>query len=195
MAQGTLSTFTPFEEDAALIRQARDDPAAFAPIYERYANRIYGYCLRQVNDPTEAEDLTSQIFIAVLHALHAYHGGSVQAWLFRIAHNTITSHFRNQTRRRKLMAAEMHSTMTSSYIPAAEHALANLIRDERGVRLRALIRNLPVEQRELLALRVDGDLSAKEIGQIIGKRENAVRVALFRLFQKLRADLQDEDSL
>jgi len=191
-------TFTaPFsvDDEAALIRQARDDPAAFAPIYEQYANRIYGYCLRQVGNTPEAEDLTSQIFTAALLALSTYRGGSAQAWLFRIAHNQVVTYFRQQTRQRRFVKSEtQQQSVLASHTTAADYALANLISVEQQAYVHALVENLPTEQRELLALRVDVGLSAKEIGQIVGKREAAVRMALHRIFQKLRLDVLDKDS-
>lgn len=183
MAQ--LSLTTPlFDDEPAILRQAQRDPTAFAPIYERYVGRIYGYCLRHLSEPAEAEDLTSQIFTQVLRSLSNYRGGSVQAWLFRIAHNALMSHFRkNRTRSSLPISLSEQSEST------AQAAIANVIETERQNRLRQATAALPLEQRELLALRVDGDLSAREIGQIIGKREGAVRVALHRIMQQLRAEL------
>jgi RNA polymerase sigma factor (sigma-70 family) len=183
MAQ--LSLTSPLMDDeSALIRAAQHDPAAFAPVYERYVGRIYGYCLRHLTDPAEAEDLTSAIFMQVLRNLRGYRGGSVTAWLFRIAHNALMSHFRKHRTRASYQPERIDQPDAPD-----QYALANLIQGERQARLQEAVAALPLEQRELLALRVDGNLSAKEIGAIIGKREGAVRVALHRIMQQLRAEL------
>jgi RNA polymerase sigma-70 factor (ECF subfamily) len=63
----------------------------------------------------------------------------------------------------------------------------HLVRAEDRERVDRLIAALPEAQRELLALRVAGELSAKEIGAVLGKSEGAVRVALYRTMQQLRA--------
>ncbi|MDQ3613314.1 MAG: hypothetical protein M3412_03195 [Chloroflexota bacterium] len=48
--------------ESAWIDAARDDPRAFAPLYDRYATLIYRFCYRKVGDPDVANDLTTQIF-------------------------------------------------------------------------------------------------------------------------------------
>src|SRR5579885_2275763 len=83
-------------EETALLACARSNPACFAPIYERYVPRIYRYCLRRVGRPDVAEDLTSVTFTKALLGLRDYRGGSVAAWLFRIAHNVVANHLRDR---------------------------------------------------------------------------------------------------
>src|SRR4051794_31143405 len=82
-------------EEADLLRAARTDASAFAPLYERYFPRIYAYCLRRAG-AAMAEDLSSQIFTRALANLRTYRGGSVGAWLFRIAHNTVVNYLRDR---------------------------------------------------------------------------------------------------
>jgi RNA polymerase sigma-70 factor (ECF subfamily) len=74
-------------EEGSILAQARSDPAGFAPIYERYFPRVYQYCLRRVQQPLDAEDLAGLVFIRAMAGLREYRGGSVAAWLFRIAPN------------------------------------------------------------------------------------------------------------
>jgi len=66
----------------------------------------------------------------------------------------------------------------------------------RNVSRSRALATLSAEQRELLALKAAGELSAREIGAVLGKREGAVRVALHRTIQQLRAALQaaEEDT-
>lgn len=78
--------------EATQMRAARIDLNHFAPIYERYAGRVYAYCLRRIGDSQEAEDLTSTIFARAMTGLKGYQGGSVAAWLFRIARHTVVNH-------------------------------------------------------------------------------------------------------
>src|SRR5690242_143201 len=80
------------DDEARILQRAQQHPAAFAPLYERYFARIYAYCLRRASSPQEAEDLCSQVFTRALTGLHTYRGGSVPAWLFRIAHNVVANH-------------------------------------------------------------------------------------------------------
>ena len=83
---------------------ARDDLAQFAVIYERYVDRIYAYCACRVGIQ-DAEDVTSQVFVKALGALGGYRGGSVAAWLFRIARSCVVDHLRY---RRSPVSLEAH---------------------------------------------------------------------------------------
>lgn len=168
------------DEEIQLVRWARNDLAYFGPLYERYAPRIYHYCLRRVGRTEEAEDLTSTIFTHALNGLKKYRGGSFAAWLFRIAHNTVMSHFRSRRTEQPIPVA------SSPQITPGERAIENLIRAEERRWVLALIAALPDDQQELLALKVDGGLSAKEIGVVLGKREGAIRIAIYRIMEQLR---------
>jgi RNA polymerase sigma-70 factor (ECF subfamily) len=160
------------------VERTHTDPAAFKPIYEEYFPRIYRYCLRRVGCSQEAEDLTSHVFTRALASLSGYRGGSMAAWLFRIAHNVVANHLRD--RRVTIPLEETES------VAEGDGALGRLMDDEERLLAARLIEQLPDEQRELLALRIAGGLSAKEIGQVIGKSEGAVRVAIHRIVQQLR---------
>lgn len=80
------------------VARARREPAAFAPLYERYVDDIYGYCLRRISHPEQAADMTAQIFTRALAALPRYTdtGGTFRSWLFSIAHNLLVDTYRNR---------------------------------------------------------------------------------------------------
>ncbi len=166
-------------EEVRLLELARNEPTAFAPLYERYFPRIYAYCLRRVGSNEEAEDLTSLVFTRALTSIGSYRGGSVVAWLFRIAHNAVANHLRD---RRPQLPLD-----TASHPVSGEDLSAGIVRDEEQEHLARLLAALPDDQREILVLRLVGELTAREIGAVIGKREGAVRVALHRIVRRLRA--------
>lgn len=167
------------------IEQSVSTPAAFKPVYDAYFSRVYRYCLRRVGRIEEAEDLTSLVFTRALGNLASYRGGSFPAWLFRIAHNVLANHLRNQ---RATIPLE-----DVGQIGTEEDPLGRLIHLEERQRVQRLVANLSDEQRNLLSLRIAGRLSAKEIGAVIGKSEGAVRVAIHRTLQQLRAAWAEEE--
>lgn len=169
-----------------IVAQARANPAAFKPLYEEFFPRIYRYCLRRVSQPQEAEDLTSLVFTRALTNLATFRGGSFAAWLFRIAHNAVANHLRD---RRPTVPLEHNPESLAS----PNEILTNLVDAEARTRIAQLIATLPDESRELLALKVAGGLSAREIGQVVGKNETAVRMALSRIVQRLRAAWAEEE--
>jgi RNA polymerase sigma-70 factor (ECF subfamily) len=176
------------DDDVRLMEAARVDRAAFAGVYERYLPRIYRYCLRRLGSRAEAEDATALVFTRALAGVSAYRGGSVAAWLFRIAHNTVANELRN----RQSAAYSLDSSPIADVCSTRDSEVGVLdivVRAEELQQIAHLLAALPAEQRELLALKVAGELSAREIGAVVGKREGAVRVALHRTIRQLRAAL------
>lgn len=168
-----------------IIHAARDDLSRFAEVYERYCNRIYGYCLRRIGNVQEAEDLTSQVFERAMTSLDDYRGGSVAAWLFRIARNAVIDH----VRRRK---SEVSLEGTGLERPSDDAALVDqVVEAEMWQTLQTLIAALPDEQADLLTLKIVGGLTAVEIGEVFGKSAGAVRVGLHRIVKKLRMQYAD----
>ena len=178
---GAAAPDTAAETERHQMALARRDPAAFAPIYEQYFPRIYGYCLRRVSTPQEAEDLTSQVFTRALAGLDGYRGGSVAAWLFRIAHNAVL----NQRRaRRPAISLDESVFEVADDAPAPFEIVAQR---EAQAAVRALVQDLPDDQQNLLALKLVAGLSSPEIGAVLGKSPGAVRVELHRIIRALRA--------
>ncbi len=170
--------------ESLMMLAAQSNPDFFAPIYESYFPRIYAYCLRGVDHPAEAEDLTSQIFTRALVGLARYEGGSVAVWLFRIAHNALANYYRD--RRSHLSWDEMELPDPH---PGPGAFIVEL--EERQALARS-VAALPANQRELLALKIDGGLTSQEIGALLGKSAAAVRVELHRIMTRLRADVLQE---
>lgn len=167
-------------DEARIMRLAQTDLQQFAPLYERYFSRIYAYCRRRVASDAEAEDLTSQVFIRALSRLGTYQGGSVAAWLFRIAHNSLANHYRDRR-----PVASLESVVDD--LPADLPETLDLINQaEQFALLDDLLTYLSEEQRDLLALKLEGELSSDEIGEVVGKKSGAVRVELHRIIKRLR---------
>ncbi|MCC6790743.1 MAG: sigma-70 family RNA polymerase sigma factor, partial [Thermomicrobiales bacterium] len=78
-------------EDVLLAKQER---AAFAPLYMRYFDRIYAYCYRRLENPDDAADATSVVFSRALAALGSCKSDSFRSWLFSIAHNVLADAYR-----------------------------------------------------------------------------------------------------
>lgn len=113
--------------------------------------------------PEDAEDLTSLIFSRALTGLLSYRGGSVAAWLFGIAHNAVANHLRD---RRPHLSLE-HSVLPDGDTAddAGDSVVGHVLRVEERRELAALIAALPERHREMLALKLAGRLSAREIAR------------------------------
>jgi len=167
----------------ALITAALENPAAFGRLYDRYVQPIYRYVYSRVGSSHEAEDITSQTFMAAYESLTRYREqGQFSAWLFRIARSKMNDHFRRSRREFVLEAA--------GEILEREDALGALIRAEELSRIRSIIKGLNNEEQELIRLRYVADLSFVEIADLLGKREDAVKKSVYRLLARLKSQME-----
>ena len=175
----------PAESDALLVQAAVRNPTAFAVLYHRYIASVHRYIYSRVSDRACAEDLTAEVFTRALKALPAYREqGTFAAWLFSIVRRTVADHYRGSRSVLPLDAAgDVGCVRPDPLAQALEHeALAELT--ERLARL-------DEDQREMLRLRYAAGLTYREIGQVLGKREAAVKMAVHRLLGRLHAEWED----
>ena len=175
------------EDEQRIMEASQRDTNAFAPLYEMYFPRIYAYCARRTDTAQEAEDLTSTVFIKALRAAGTYKGGSVAAWLFRIAHNELANYWRGK---RPQVSLEAHQIdLPADTAPPG----TALMQEEEAKAVRQAVSQLPPDQQNLLALKLNGQLTSQQIGEIIGKSASAVRVELHRIMKVLRVMVEKEE--
>jgi RNA polymerase sigma-70 factor (ECF subfamily) len=171
--------------DELFVTRAKDDPNAFAALYERYFDPVYWYCFRRLGHPETAADTTAQIFMRAFAALPDYHNdaGSFRRWLFTIAHNTVV----DAARRRKPVDSLGDSmTMVDPARSPEEQAVAQ----DQQQQLRGLLEQLTPDQRQVVELRLAG-LTGQEIADVMGRSLTAVKSTQFRAYTRLRRLLID----
>lgn len=142
--------------------------------------RIYHFHLIRTSNVDDAQDLTSQTFLAALESIETYRGqGSFCGWLFGIAGHKVADHYR---RRRGDEPLEMAEVLHDPDPSPAEVAATRL----QLAQVSAALRTLAPDQAEALTLRIFGELSAAEVGRIMGKSEAAVKMLVHRGLRKLR---------
>ena len=171
------------ETIATLAVEAKTDPVAFSRLYDHYVQPVYRYIYSRVGSTHEAEDITSQTFMAAYEALGRYRErGQFSAWLFQIARSKMNDHFRRSRREVGLEAA--------GEILEREDALGALIRAEELSRIRFLVNHLNEEEQELIRLRYVADLSFVEMAELLGMREDAVKKSVYRLLTRLKGQME-----
>ncbi len=171
------------EDISVLVEDAKDDPAAFGRLYDRYVQPVYRYLYSRVGTTHDAEDLTSQTFLSALEHLPRYQErGQFAAWLFRIARSKMLDHFRRNRYDAELGAAE-------GFVDEGD-ALVRVVRGEEINCLKTLIGKLNPEERDLIRLRYVAELSFAEMADLLGKREEAVKHALYRLLARLKSQME-----
>ena len=170
------------DPDLPAVRAAQADRAAFANLYRRYLDRVYGYAFYQLGDHHDAEDVTERIFLAALRALPDFtdQGATFRAWLFRIAHNTIANVHRSRARRRTEPLPEDFERAAPNADPAGQVALADELRQ-----IRRVVAQMPEDRRQVILLRFVDDLTTAEIAAVLDRSPGAVRVLLHRSLREL----------
>lgn len=174
--------------DDDLVVRARSDRLAFAALYDRYYPRIMRYCQRRLFVRNVAEDVVSDVFLHVASYLPGFEGSTeldLRRWLFRIASNAVNAHLRQSYRRKELWEAAARSCR----LPDLERASAALPMFEAldwPAVYQAILELEPREQ-TILTLRFFSDLPHDEIAAIVGANVGAVRTALSRSLDRLRA--------
>lgn len=150
----------------------------FRAMFENYYQPIYRFLYWRTSDKHLSEDLTSGVFEKAWRSRDKFDGASPQAWLYRIARNTLTDHWRLK----KSVPLEHEENILSQETETGEILDANLRLDN----LRQALKQLPTEMRTIVTLRFIEGLSAKEVGQRLNISEGNVRVIQFRALKQLR---------
>ncbi len=166
------------------------DQQALADLYDWYMPRVYRYVLARVGSVHEAEDLTEEIFLRMLGAVGDFQWKAVpfSAWLFRIAHNEVASHFRRRNQRNR------HGPLFEDIVDTKNDPEELAERRLTVERIQRVADSLPEAQREVIALRFAVGLSIAETARVLGKREGNIKAlqhkAVARLQKLLGANVE-----
>ncbi|HUG13424.1 MAG TPA: sigma-70 family RNA polymerase sigma factor [Thermomicrobiales bacterium] len=175
-------------DEAALVAAAQRDPRDFGPLYELYVDRIYRFAYRRVGTHHEAEDVTAQTFQQALQALPSYQwrGLPFGAWLFRIAGNIINRRGRSAGRE---IAVEDVSVF-SGFEPVDDDPADQVWRAEQAGELAEMLKRLPPDQQRVLVLKFSHGMKNREIGDLMGRSEGAIKQLVHRALVTLRATME-----
>jgi len=163
-------THSPDEE--LMLSFKNGDPLAFRELFDRYKNSIYGYVRRRVNDPGRAEEITQDVFLALVQRRNGYQvTASFRTYLYRIALNRIASEYRKKKETDPL----------PEEAPAAGGGDPVVVQQ-----VREALAQLEPEQREIVLLREYQGLSYEEIAAVLSIPVGTVRSRLFRAKMALR---------
>jgi RNA polymerase sigma-70 factor (ECF subfamily) len=144
--------------------------------------RVYSYAAYRIGDGPDAEDVTSEVFERALRYRTSYDAsrGRPLAWLLGIARRCVDDAL---SRRPITVSFEIEEQVSGEDLEGEA---------VRRLAIASAINRLDDRARDLVALRYGADLSAREIGEVIGMNTNAVEVALHRALGRVRAHLQGE---
>jgi RNA polymerase sigma factor (sigma-70 family) len=142
--------------------------------------RVYSYVAYRIGDGPEAEDVTSEVFERALRYRSSYDQsrGQPLPWLLGIA--------------RRCIDDALIRRPPSAAFEAADQASGEDLEEEavRRLAISGAVERLDDRSRELIALRYGADLRAREIGEVLNMKTNAVEVALHRALARIRVELE-----
>lgn len=155
----------------------------FDPLYQGYVDRIYRFIYRRTAQRELTEDLTSVTFMKAMEKIHQYKNnkGVFAAWLYSIARNCITDHYRSHK--------DMQDIETVWDLASQEDVTQTVDDRVNFDTLKTALAGLAPDKRDIVMMRVWDGLSYKEIAQITGKSEANCKVIFSRTIQSLKATM------
>jgi RNA polymerase sigma factor (sigma-70 family) len=168
--------------DPLLLGLAAGDERTFAALYDRFAPRMYRTALRMLRSREDAEDVVQDVFLAVARSherLAEVH--DLTAYLFAALHRAV-----GRCALRRARAIRVSPTAAGEAIVAAEPIASD---SSDWDRLQKAIHALPDEQREVITLRIDGELTFAQIAQVMGGSISTAASRYHYALNKLRTSL------
>ena len=178
------------QEEALIRRAAEGDERAFEELLLAHQKHVYNLCYRMTGNPDDALDLSQEAFLRAWRSLGQFQFDSAfSTWLYRLTSNVCIDHLRRQRRQQhdSLTVQEDGSEQKEYAVPdPAPLPEEQVIFNETSERLRAAMRALPEEFRQILELRVVDDRSYEEIAEILDIRVGTVKSRLSRARLQLK---------
>jgi RNA polymerase sigma-70 factor, ECF subfamily len=175
--------------DLALQRAREGDARGFDELYRTHAAAVVGYLrARNVSDP---EDLTNEVFLRAFRTVHTVQGDSsrFRSWLFGIARNAAIDDARHRRRQPAGHSGGAEPAAVGGDVEdeALRHIESDLVR--------TLLQSLAPDQRDVLLLRVVGDLSVAQTAAVVDKSYEAVKALQRRGLAALRRTLEHREGV
>ena len=170
-------------EEVAVIEQAKQNPAKFELLYNRYHEQIFRYAHQRVGDKDTCFDITQQVFMKAMTNLHKYEfrGLPFASWLYRIAQSEVYQVLRDKNAERT--------------VNVDEHAVADIVdefEDSKEYKelqyemIAEAMLELEEDDLQLVEMRFMEKRSFREVGEILDITENNAKVKLYRILEKLK---------
>lgn len=147
-------------------------------IYRNHANMVYKFLLSKTRDADYAEELTQEVFYRAIQSVERYDGTcKVTTWLCAIARHVWLQDLNKRKRRRQ--------ESLSNDLAASENVEEQVLESGQRTEIFRQLHQLAEPMREVMYLRLSGELSFRDIGEILDKDETWARVTFYRGKQKL----------
>lgn len=168
-------------DNSLMLKVKSGDLDKLGLLFERHKQSVFGYFYRIYRNQDISEDLVQTVFLRILKYRTKFTGyGKFSSWMFRIAHNVSIDYFRKN---KHFQNTEEITDSDLSYLETEGDTIRG---NDESKQLSQALQLLNEEERELLILSKYQGLKYKEIGEIIGCTEGAVKAKVFRAIISLK---------
>ena len=184
--------------DDELIRAFRTgDGSAMEALFGRYRRSVFGWLLRMSQDEGEAEDLHQEVWLKIIRGIDGYSSGSFRAWLWRVVRNAAADRARKHVAEPILDAPVEEGADAAAFVDQVPDdtvvsALTRMEEAERKAAVREAVDGLSRRLKEVVLLRVNGELKFQEIADILGLPIGTVLGRMNLALAKLRQALSQK---
>lgn len=195
LTDSKTAVFTTAPVEATTTQRSHDTVEAqavptseFSDLYNEYFPKVLAYVYGRVQDKEVSLDIVSDVFEkAFIKKKSLRSPESFGSWLFTIARNEVSSHWRKEKPAAK---AAQEAAFENELHHQPRGPEETLLHREKLDALSLLVRALPRREQEIIALKFDAELTNREIAQVLNTSEVNVRVTIFRALRKLRERMQ-----
>lgn len=169
-------------DNALMLKVKEGDLDKLGLLFERYKKPLFGFFYGMSRDAAVCEDLVQNVFFRILKYRYLFRGeGDFRTWMFHIARNVNHDHFRKNKWKHKESLENWEDRLGEG-----DNRLVEFQRNDERELLALALDRLPPEKKEILLLSKFQDKKYREIGEILGCSEGAVKVKVFRALQELK---------
>lgn len=179
------------DNEKDIIRRAKKgEPALFGDLYDHYLPQIYRYVFLKVGNKQETEDLTHEVFLSAWQNLKDYRsqGFPFSTWLYQIAHNRVIDYYRTRKSHSSLDEIDENFVKLASTVEKDLDLAIDL------AKVRSAIHKLKDDQQDVIVMRFVEEMSHREIAEVMGRSEGAVRLIQHRALTFLKEMLEQKNN-
>ena len=173
--------------DIELIREVLLDnnARAFETLMKRYTSQVFGASLRLMKDEDNAQEVTQMAFIQAYRQLESWRGENFGAWVTIIANHIALRMLEKEKRRQTEQLDDNADAPDETYDEQKEQRLQSL---------ETAVAELPEADRQIIQWHYYEDIPLQTIAQRLGQTENNIKVRIFRIRERLKNKLENENT-
>lgn len=189
---------TTVRKDQDLIKSYLDgNNESFEILLKKYNQRVFAFIMSKVGDQSLADDIFQETFIKVINTLQLgkyNEEGKFLPWVLRIAHNLVIDHFRKVSKYRHVYDGDGEDDYSIfNFLPAEKSVEENMVNESSLKELKLLLKELPIEQYEVVYMRLYQQMSFKEISEETGVSINTALGRMRYALLNLRKLIDEKD--